>query len=441
MNLLKFLSRNRPAPEAPAELYESAASEAAAWVEAREELHIEALSARMTVGGYGEPSKAQASQDQAIMLMSTPPEEGVQQDQMFTKAEPMATAEFKPELAPAKQSDSGNIEMQNRLTPVGEPVPYVGRVFRSSDEKLYLVGGSNGPASLYTEAGFRRNVDCAAWDARFVDRREAITKTGSAFAQLIVPEKLSVYPLNDMDVHKIFPGTDQRDIVSPGRRLLQKIDSRGVFYPDEFLRAQSKTFPIYMPTDSHWTWQGAFSAFQALMWELGYTPGYEGFVRLPRRTLSYQGDLWEASFPSVEPDRFVRLTLPASVRRVYANSIVGLKEANDLNNELGLHVGSHCIFVNSAAEIRQTVIIFGSSFSECRVAPSLLTAIFCYFFETVHFIWTPSVDVDYVARHKPDLTIAEMPERYLATCPDDSTRVEEIAPSRIQAWRRQNPQA
>jgi hypothetical protein len=343
--------------------------------------------------------------------------------------------ETKPEVTHSDQSDGAKIEMPNQGAPLAEPVLYQGRVFRSSDEKLYLAGGSNGAASLYTEAGFRRNIDSAAWSTLLADRREAVTKTGSAFAQLIVPEKMTVYPLNDADRQLVFPGSAPEDIVPPGRRLLQKIGPKGIFYPDDFLRVQAEGLAIYMPTDSHWTWLGAFSAFQALMWELNYAPIYDAFVHLPRRRLLYKGDLWEASFPSIEADKFERLVLPASVRRVYANSILGLKEAKNLNDEPGLHGGSHCIFVNCAAEIKQTVVVFGSSFSECRLDPSLLTAIFSYFFETVHFVWTTAVDVEYVVRHKAHLTIAEIPERFLTICPDDSTRVEENALSRVQAWR------
>jgi alginate O-acetyltransferase complex protein AlgJ len=314
------------------------------------------------------------------------------------------------------------------------PTLFPDRVFRSSQDILYLAGGSNSAASLYTEAGFSEAVNCIAWHERLTLRKTIVEQAGSRFLQLIVPEKLSVYPLDEGNRQKLFPGLQAHEIVPPGRRLLQIIGPTCVCYPEDFLREQSVHFPIYMPTDSHWTWQGAFSTFQALMWELGYTPDYNSFVGLSKKAFRYRADLWEPSFPDIEPDQFMRVCLPPSVRRVYVNPIVGMKEKMGLENEAGLHVGSHCVFENYAAEFQETVVIFGSSFSECRLDTSLLTACLSYYFRSVHFVWSTSVDVEYAVRHKPSLVIAEIPERFLTLCPDDKVRVEEYASERVRAW-------
>jgi alginate O-acetyltransferase complex protein AlgJ len=311
------------------------------------------------------------------------------------------------------------------------PLP---RVFWSRQNRLYLVGGSNDAANLFTEEGFQRNIDANSWAKIFERRRAVIQSTGSKFIQLVVPEKLAVYPLDEIDLGQIFGIKTAQDIASPGTRLLGLIDGRSFVFPAQFLRDQRSNFPIYPLTDSHWTWQGAFSAFQAIMWEAGYRPDYNTFVNLPKVDLSYHGDLWDASMGELQPDKFVRVKLPLSIRRIYANSIVGTKEREGLDDEQGLHMGSHCIFNNDDSEIDETLILFGSSFSECRLEPSLLTAICCHYFRTVHFIWSTFVDFEYVSRHKPNLTIAEMPERFLTICPNDGQNQDDFARERLAKW-------
>ncbi len=310
------------------------------------------------------------------------------------------------------------------------------RVFRSTNDILYLAGGSNGAASLYTEAGFRRGVDHNAWNGLLRQRKAAIEATGSKFVQLIVPEKLTIYPLADADRRLLFPEVDACEVLSPGQRLLRELDIGGIVYPEKFLNQQREVLPIYQATDSHWTWQGAFSAFQVLMWQLGYRPDYRNYVTLPQFELRYRGDLWEPCFEDIATEKFVRINLPSYIRRVYANPLVGFKEKMGLHNESGLHVGSHCIFQNPCAEFKETVVLFGSSFSEYRLDPSLLTSIFSFYFELVHFVWSSSIDYSYVDTQKPNITIAEIPERFLTAVPQDSEYVERCGSEKVNSWRK-----
>src|SRR3712207_6852351 len=50
---------------------------------------------------------------------------------------------------------------------------------------------------------------------------------------------------------------------------------------------------------------------------------------------------------------------------------------------------------------------------------------FAFHYEEVHFIWSTSLDYDYIGRHKPALAIMEIPERFVRQCPTDrkSTRL------------------
>jgi hypothetical protein len=307
------------------------------------------------------------------------------------------------------------------------------RVVRSQDGVLYLVGGSNTVASLYGEAGFAA-VNVAAWQRRLDERARFAAARGVRLALLIVPEKLSLATLVEADRQRIFGEPDPDRLTPPGRRFIGLCGGADTVYPDSYLCSQAKTFRVFTPTDSHWTWIGAFSAFQVLMARLGRAPNYHSFVDLEKYTVRYNGDLWSQAVADLPMDAFERVRLPASVRRAYCNRIVGLKERLGLENEAGLHVGSHCIFANDAAEIREDVVLFGSSCSEYRLEASLLTAIFAHYFRTVHFIWSTSLDLDYIARHHPHLVVAEMPERFLTECPDDSFCVEVQASPLAARW-------
>jgi alginate O-acetyltransferase complex protein AlgJ len=308
------------------------------------------------------------------------------------------------------------------------------RTFRSSEDRLYLVGGSNNAKEAYTNEGFSAAVNVNLWGDRINARTVAVEAAGAKFAQLIVPEKLAIHPLNPIDSAQLFG--PEVDVVAPGRRLASALNVANLCYPDAYLAEQAKRYAIYPSSDSHWTWAGAFSAFQLLMSMFGNQPNYQDYIRLPRKHLTYRGDLWEPLFEDMVPEEFERLILPDHVRRVYCNPLIGLKEEADRADDLGLHVGSHCIFVNSKAQIRQDAVIFGTSFSESRIETSLLTAAFAFFFETTHFVWSTSLDLDYIRRHRPAVVIAEQPERFLTSCPEDTLNTESFAAARISNWRR-----
>jgi hypothetical protein len=310
-------------------------------------------------------------------------------------------------------------------------------VFRAGTGMLYLAGGSNGAAALHTVAGFAAAVDPAAWAARLRQRHAALAAAGSRFVQLIVPEKLAIHPLEPQDRRALFAVAEEP--IPPGRRLMDQMPPGLASYPDRLLRQLSRQTQVYLPTDSHWTGEAAFAVFRALMTQLGHPPDPALLAALPRQELRYPGDLWEERFADLPVDTFVRLHPAASIRRVYANPLIGVKERDGLDNEAGLHAGSHCIFHNPAAPFDETVALFGSSFSDCRLAPSLLTAILAHYVTTVHFVWSTGIDVDYVARHRVGLTIAELPERFLTACPDDATPVEDFAAERLRQWRARAP--
>jgi hypothetical protein len=71
------------------------------------------------------------------------------------------------------------------------------------------------------------------------------------------------------------------------------------------------------------------------------------------------------------------------------------------------------------------VVLFGTSFSEYRT--HLLTGMLAETVSELHFVWSTSIDFDYVEREKPDILIAEIAERFIPTCPSNNFSIEQCS--------------
>ena len=287
-------------------------------------------------------------------------------------------------------------------------------VHRAEDGQLYLIGGSNDVLRPYTDAGFAKVVDIAAWRARLEARAAFFHRLGIPWAHVLAPEKLSITG------DAVLADLVGPDANPPGARLVTGLGHKALVYPRDYLREQAaKGFPVYPRTDSHWTAAGALCAFQWLAPTLGLHLNFAPVLALEPYRLSYRGDLWSTDFPDLPPDIFRRYRMPAQIRRIAANELVLLKERENLENAGGLHVGSYVAFRNDAAERPERLVLFGSSFSEYRPECSLLTFLAALFFREVHFVWSSDLDTGFIERLAPDMALIEMPERFLTECPTD----------------------
>jgi alginate O-acetyltransferase complex protein AlgJ len=303
------------------------------------------------------------------------------------------------------------------------------RVHRSADGWLFLVGGSNEVLRLYTDEGFAAAVDVPAWASLFAARDRFFRARGIRWRQLLAPEKLSV--CGD-DALRELAGTQA---MPPAARLMQAAPHPALVCPAAYLRMQhGKGYEIYPRTDSHWTALGALCAFQWAMPALDVEIDFAEFLALPTQPLRYRGDLWSEDFAGLGEEDFLRRRMPDSIRRVHANPIVLLKESLGLENEMGLHVGSHVAYRNASAQRPERVVLFGSSFSEYRAECSLLTFLAALFFREVHFVWSSSLDLDFIAGLAPDLALLEMPERFVTQCPADRFDVAGHAARVVRDW-------
>jgi alginate O-acetyltransferase complex protein AlgJ len=303
------------------------------------------------------------------------------------------------------------------------------RVVSSADGYLYLVGGTNSAIDLFDPKEFERTVPLELWAHILRERNTFFEATRIPWVLLLSPEKLSIYGQSTI---RELVGEGFR---SPGESFIQHFGTKNILYPRDFLTKQSKTYQLYPKTDSHWTHLGAFCAFQLLQSALGCNLDSTELQRLPNVELSYFGDLWSPEFPEMRPETFIRKKVPASIRAIYVNPVVGLKESRGLGDEPALHAGSHLIFFNAQAQRRGRVILFGSSFSEYRLDCSLLTFIFCMHFDEVHFIWSTNLDYDYISRLRPALVVVETPERFITQCPRDDLCIEAVGADLAKKWR------
>lgn len=100
----------------------------------------------------------------------------------------------------------------------------------------------------------------------------------------------------------------------------------------------------------------------------------------------------------------------------------------------GFHLGSNVVFQNENTLNKKKVVVFGDSFSEYR--PQYITGALAETFSEVHFVWTTSIDYDYVKREKPDIVITEIVERFMPKVPDDSFCLEDHVKNQIRYWKK-----
>jgi hypothetical protein len=286
------------------------------------------------------------------------------------------------------------------------------RVIRS-DDMLFLAGGSNDVMRLYDAAGFASAVSVSDWANRIAAREALFARLGIPWCQLLVPEKLSVLGDEIVAARCVDP-------VSPATRLAAALQTPKLINPTAYFRSQTALgYALYPRTDSHWTCLGALSALQWAASAMGVEIDFATFHAVADRPLVYHGDLWTSDYADIAPDRFDRREVPSSIVRIHANTIVRLKERERRQNEVGLHVGSAVAYRNSAAQIDERLLLFGSSFSDHRIECSLLTFVAALFFREIHFVWSANLDLPLIERLQPDRVLIEMPERFLTACPPD----------------------
>lgn len=304
-------------------------------------------------------------------------------------------------------------------------------VLVGTDGWLFLKGGSNRLISFYQKPDtFDTNL-VNAW-LNLLRNRYNLLKKGKCieYLHLFVPNKLSVYPeyagikLNCFDGHPICVLMKSLSKEKEWNTVFRK----SIINPLSFYQQKKKEYLLYWKTDTHWTFWGCYWAYTLLCEKLGIPPNYD----LMNRNFGEAEiilDLGSKTIPPVKEKARFYHTIKDS-KRIYANKLVLYKENNKLENDIGLHVGSHVIYENHKAPNAKKVILFGDSFSEYR--PHLLTGLLAETFKEVHFIWSTSIDFNYVWSQQPDIVITEIVERFMPQVPTDNFSLEQYVQNKLQ---------
>ncbi|WP_348532379.1 alginate O-acetyltransferase AlgX-related protein [Methylobacterium oxalidis] len=283
------------------------------------------------------------------------------------------------------------------------------------DGWLFVTAGTNNPLMQFSHSKHMR-LALRVWKKLTLWRSRRCKGAGIQYLHVIVPEKIAVY--DDK-----CPRLPIKIRLSPALRLRRSL----LWHPRTRrecirligpLRKKRDKQQLYYQTDSHWTFAGRLIAYREICRALGAKPR-EDFAERPTFEDVLHGDMGSVlEPPRLEPSTFHALQRDAV--RTYASPIVLAREAAGQAHTL--HVGSHVIFRNETPEADpRRVLLFGDSYS--HFATHMLTVMLAETFREVDFIWSTSIDWNYVDRTKPDILITEIAERFMWRVPDDKFNV------------------
>jgi alginate O-acetyltransferase complex protein AlgJ len=296
---------------------------------------------------------------------------------------------------------------------------------------LFLAGGVNNPLDYYTGRKVFGDSLVKSWHRLLRNRYTRLEKKGIEYLHLFVPNKLTLYPELSTIALSHFDGSPIRVFMSSIHNSDDSPYLKSILNSTPYLSKQKMKHKLFYKTDTHWNAFGCFSAYQLVCSKLGAKPN----VDLLTRSFSEGPCIFDLGGKMTPPRKEKIRTfkfLEDSIR-VYANYLVAYKENNGLENDGGLHVGSNVIFKNDKAENRKTVVLFGDSFSEYRT--SLLTGMLAETFSELHFVWSASIDYEYIDANKPDIVITQIVERFMPVVPADRFSLNEYVKQKVSELR------
>lgn len=278
------------------------------------------------------------------------------------------------------------------------------------DGEVYLVGGGNHVLEqfLAPEDDPATEPLVVAWLGAIVERARLLEAAGCRFQQLLIPEKLSVYP-------EKFPAP--LAVPSPLLARLEAalagspVAARVVFGRRELLAAL-RPAQIFPRLDTHLTTLAAHALFIAILRNIGFTS-------FPLLDLSgretHVGDLALRLFGVELPEEYAVPGRDFAERSAAEVRLV----AQEIPAEG--HQGTRLVWQNRAAPLDIKVVAFANSFFERGGNARSLSWWCCRAFREFHFIWSPDLDMDYVRAAAPDWVFCQTIERFLVRPPQDRT--------------------
>ncbi len=279
---------------------------------------------------------------------------------------------------------------------------------------LYLNNGTNNVSKYYTDNDYFSNSDCIKWVEALEIRQKKLKKFGIDYIHFFVPDKLSIYS-------EFLPANLNFNITGPVNKLFlyssNLINNNFVINLNYYYNQVKNKYKLFWKTDTHWTFYGAFIAFQLILSKLNIEISNPLLHRILNSKVKSVDLILDLGIKLKEKptEKFEIHNFKQNAVRAYANKLVIYNESNQ---KIIFHRGCNVIFKNKSKDaIQKKVIIFGDSYSEYR--EHLLTGLFAETFYEVHFVWSTSLDYSYIERVKPDILITESAERFMKMIPDD----------------------
>ncbi len=270
------------------------------------------------------------------------------------------------------------------------------------DGYLFLVGGSNRVeeqfAVPYGDEHAGRVAE--AWAGFVRSRREFAASIGARFVQTVIPEKLSV-------MREFWDGKSSAPaaILHAFEAIIEAGDLAGEYVSG---LASIRRLPLGTPfrkIDSHFSPRGAQALFESICAKLGLPPvGHPAFDRpilldgdLSRRFFGH--DMYETSMQAAEP--------------WFRSGIRGIEAVMPPTG----YIGRRMVFRNEHAPFKKKLLMFGNSFADNPAFQGSLSYWFSTWFEEYHFVFSPSLDVEYASTIKPDILVCQTVERFMPELP------------------------
>lgn len=280
-----------------------------------------------------------------------------------------------------------------------------GQCVIGAEGHVFLVGGSNNVEALYETDGDIEKTQQAQkqWYALLVHREFMLKKLACRYVQIIIPEKTTA-------LAHLFPGR----LTTPSvmlRALEQAVTVDSTLSASYMsivdLFRDSRASDFYKRTDTHLQPLGVFTIFKSFCKKyINYDFDIPSFDRL----LVMGSDMGYRFFGSSVVELVWECEVP--------NICLSRQLIEQVEAAPGKHIGQRSVWRNPDAPLRQKIIAFGNSFFGSCFDQGCLGWWFSNFFAEFHLIWSPAVDYDYVAIHKPDLVICQTAERFMTIVPD-----------------------
>jgi hypothetical protein len=261
---------------------------------------------------------------------------------------------------------------------------------------LFLQGDTNDVIGQHTGRVRLGREARREWKALLEARVAWTREFGIPWVCQIAPDKESVYP--EYLPPEIVPSRRR-----PVHELLRAARSLKppMTYPLQELVAAKDDWPLYFPTDTHWTQRGAYVAYLALCQELegrGLRPRVVRDETVSWVKQSHYGDLGSKLDPPVEGPGLAAQLEHHSSRLVFDNRIE--------------NHGRVMIFEQDRPA-ESTCVAFGESFT------NQLLLFLKESFRRLVFVHTSMMIREVVTRETPDVVISLPLERFLIRVPDD----------------------